>query len=103
MGALIYGASLAQIEIDDRTLAHLEMVIIAKLRRDEKFVFTWNHGVAGGGGRSSIWIHSAIPLCFQFLGGKEPSINPAWLKELMTTANSPGGLHLVAEPEPAAN
>ena len=83
MGKLVYGASVTEIEIDDRTLAHLEIVIVAKLRRDEKFVLSWQHGQSGGGGRSIVWVHSAIPLHFQFNGSKEPSINPAWLKELM--------------------
>ena len=44
MGKLVYGASVTEIDIDDRTLAHLEIVIIAKLRRDEKFVLSWQHG-----------------------------------------------------------
>jgi hypothetical protein len=105
MGKLVYGASVTEIEIDDRTLAHLEIVIIAKLRRDEKFVLSWHHGQSGGGGRSIVWVHSAIPLHFQFNGSKEPSINPTWLKELMAIANSPGGLHIIPEPdlEPATH
>jgi hypothetical protein len=99
MGKLVYGASITEIEIDDRTLAHLAIVIIAKLRRDEKFVLSWQHGQSGGGGRSVVWVHSAIPLHFEFHGSKEPTINPAWLKELMAIANSPGGLHIIPEPE----
>ena len=98
MGKLVYGPSV-EVGIDDRTLAHLELVIIAKLRRDEKFMLSWQHGLVGGGGRSAVWMHSAIPLHFQFNGSKELSINPAWLKALMAIANSPGGLRIVPEPE----
>ena len=39
MGILHYGAPPASFTIDDRTLAHLELVIMAKLRRRENLSF----------------------------------------------------------------
>lgn len=100
MGKLIYGSPGTTIEIEDRALAHIKVAIISKLRRDEKFALTWKHGQEGGGGRSTIWLHPSIPLQFVFNGSKQPTLNKAWIEELMVTANSANGLQLVPEPEP---
>ncbi|MCU1634795.1 MAG: hypothetical protein JWQ68_34 [Cryobacterium sp.] len=102
MGKLIYGTPGTEIELDDRVLAHLKVAIVTKLRRDEKFLLSWQHGQEGGGGRSSIWIHPSIPLHFKFNGNSQPALNKTWLEELMLTANSTGGLHIIPEPEPVA-
>jgi hypothetical protein len=40
MGKLIYGIAPA-IEIEDRGLRHLQLAIMTKLRRDERFTFSW--------------------------------------------------------------
>jgi hypothetical protein len=40
MGKLIYNVNTST-EIDDRALAHLQIVIIGKLRRQESFAFSW--------------------------------------------------------------
>lgn len=100
MGKLIYGAPTWTAEFEDRELAHLRIVITAKLRRAESFAFSWKYESAYGSGRSSLWLHPAIPLQFQFYSGREPVMSRAWIEELMLTANSPNGLELV--PEPAA-
>ena len=42
MGKLIYNSSTREIEIDDRTLAHLRVAILNKLRRSESFAMTWD-------------------------------------------------------------
>lgn len=54
MGTLYYGDSRVPIEIEDRALAHVKLVILAKLRRGEGFGFSWNYGADGGGGRSTV-------------------------------------------------
>src|SRR5690606_11550369 len=41
VGSLIYGTSGIEISFDDRVLAHLELVINAKLRRRESFMLSW--------------------------------------------------------------
>lgn len=101
MGRLIYGDPRWSIELDDRLLAHLRVVIIAKLRRDERFMLSWEHQDTKSGGHSSIWFHSAIPLQFEFDGGRDPSLNRAWIDLLMHSANSVGGLVVLPEPRPA--
>jgi hypothetical protein len=103
MGDFIYGTPSISVEFDDRVLAHLKAVIIAKVRRGESFTFSWEYTVAKGSGHSSIWIHPTIPLQFDFAGGKEPILNRAWIEELVRLSNSPAGLRVTPEPrDPAA-
>ncbi|MDQ1546874.1 MAG: hypothetical protein QOH69_1778 [Actinomycetota bacterium] len=97
MGRLIYGPTGTQVDIEDRTLAHLKVVILTKLRRGEGFAFSWERGTARGGGRDTMWLNPAIGLEFQFDGGREASLNKVWLDELMASANSGGGLHILPE------
>ncbi len=100
MGKLIYGSSSAPIDCDDRALAHLRFVMLMKLRRREGFAFSWDHGLDNGGGRSTIWVHPTCDLRFQFSGGREPSLNRAWIELLTKAANSNRGLIIVPEPDP---
>jgi hypothetical protein len=101
LGKLTYDSTLS-VEFADRTLAHLHLVIGAKLRRNESFYFSWRDDAEVGDGRSSLWMHPSIPIYFKFAGGRQPAINSRWIDALMLTANSPAGLQLVAEPEAAS-
>jgi hypothetical protein len=85
---------------DDRVLAHLQVVIWAKLRRGEQFSFTWTDSERSRQGRTSIWISPSISLTFDYYGSKQPALNPLWIDALSKAANSPGGLQVVAEPSP---
>ncbi|NEM90787.1 ATP-dependent DNA ligase [Galbitalea soli] len=103
MGRLIYSNFPNQaIELDDRTLAHLQVVIGAKFRRREAFYFSWSDGVENGGGRSTVWMHPGIPLQFSYRHGAGLELNRAWLAALANSANSALGLQLLPEPEPGA-
>lgn len=97
MGQLIY-ASTFEARFDDRVLAHLQIVIVAKLRRQEAFAFSWSKPREDGSGRASLWLHPAIPLVFTFSGGRSPTINREWIDALMNSANSSAGLRIVPEP-----
>ena len=97
MGRLIYGPTGAHVEIDDRALSHLKVVMITKLRRGEGFAFSWDKPVSDGSGRATIWCHPALGFEFEFDGGREASLNKVWLEDLMVSANSSGGLHLLPE------
>jgi hypothetical protein len=101
VGVLLYGVGLTRFEFDDRVLTHLQLVITAKLRRDERFMCTWTLPVDNGGGRVSIWFDPNIPLCFQHAKVSVGPVNAVWLDALMKTANSVGGLHVIAEPAAA--
>ncbi|WP_378148034.1 ATP-dependent DNA ligase [Cnuibacter sp. UC19_7] len=97
MGKFTYDSTLT-VDFDDRTLAHLQLVIGAKLRRGESFFFSWKDPVEIGDGRSILWLYPTVPVYFKFSGGRAPSINRTWIDALMTTANSPQGLQVIAEP-----
>jgi hypothetical protein len=94
MGRFIYGAGDA-IELDDRTLAHLRIVVMNKLRRGESFMFDARvHDV----GRRTFWLSPAVPVQFHFSGGRAPRLNRAWIDALMKVASSAGGLTITPEP-----
>ncbi|KQY96812.1 hypothetical protein B5M43_012350 [Microbacterium sp. MEC084] len=95
MGTLYYGSQGTPIEINDRALAHVKMVIVSKLRRGEAFTLSFQH--EDGSGRSAIWLSSAIPLRFTFEEVQRPELNARWLEELAESANLLGGITLVPE------
>ncbi|MGW9114316.1 DUF7882 family protein [Microbacterium sp. NPDC055683] len=100
MGRFIYGSGGDSVDIDDRALAHLRIVVMNKLRRSEPFMFDASLGE--GTGRRSFWLHPSVPLQFQFSGGRSPRLNRLWLDELMKAASGPSGLTIMPEPiEPA--
>jgi len=97
MATLHYGNAAEPIHIEDRALAHLKIVIATKLRRQESFMLSWEHPEGVPVGRSTIWIHPSIPLRFVFDVVDDPEINPQWIRELMHSLNSTGGIKLVDE------
>lgn len=101
MGKFIYEDNV-KTEIEDRALTHLQLVITAKLRRAEPFPFSWREDASVGGGRITVWIQPGSSLVFKYFGSRQPSINRAWIEALAFTANSPGGLYLVPEPQDTA-
>jgi len=98
VGQFIYGNPSVAVDFDDRVLAHLKVVILSKVRRGESFTFSWEYKAAAGSGHSSVWIHPTIPLQFNFLGSKEPSLNRRWIEDLVRLSNTPAGLRISREP-----
>lgn len=97
MGHLFYGDTREPITIDDRTLAHLKVVIATKLRRNESFTLSWQHPDGEEPGRSTLWLHPSIPLRFVFGDPVAPALSQQWLAELSTSANTSGGILLTDE------
>jgi len=97
VGTIYYGGSATPIPIEDRALAHLKVVVATKLRRGESFTLSWRHPDEDERGRSTIWLHPSIPLRFVFDDPDTPELSREWLEELAQTANSSGGIMLVAE------
>jgi len=97
MGRLTYARTVT-VDFEDRVLAHLQLVIGAKLRRGESFHFSWREEAAAGSGRTTLWLHPHVSLVFRFWAGKAPEINRGWVDALMTAANSNAGLSVLAEP-----
>jgi hypothetical protein len=98
VGKLVYNSAGHSFDIEDRTLSHLRVVFMNKLRRGEPFMF--QHVVGDGSGSRSLWIHPSIPLVFHFYGSRQPALNRRWVDDLMHEANSPNGLAVVPEPDP---
>lgn len=96
MGTFVYDTS-HRVEVDDRTLAHLQPVIVAKLRRNESFTLEIVQD-AHSAERGVFWLHASIPIYFEYHGTSRPTLNREWLDHLMNSANSTAGL--VAVPEP---
>lgn len=94
MGRLHYGNTTEPIDMPDRVLAHLKVVVTTKLRRAESFAISWRHGSAGDAARSTIWVHCSIPLRFDFDSGEAEILDRAYLDELAQSASSSGGVLL---------
>jgi len=98
LGTLTYNTTFAT-DFDDRVLAHLQLVIGAKLRRGESFHFSWKNAPTVGGGRTILWLHPTMPLVYTFESETVPPINRRWTDAMMEVANGPAGLQIVPEPE----
>jgi hypothetical protein len=99
MGSLVYDSRLS-IPVDDRTLAHLQAVVLAKLRRRESFGFT----ATVDGREVSLWLGPSVALEFAYADRRRPALNRAWLELLAEVASSVDGLVIAPEPvdQPAA-
>lgn len=97
MGKLVYDNPANAFEVDDRTLAHVRIVIMNKLRRSEPFMLELT--MTDGSGRRSLWIHPAVPLQFRMLSPRRVPINRLWIDTLMEAASGPNGLFLTPEPD----
>jgi hypothetical protein len=93
MGHFVYDRD-ATVEMDDRTLAHLQVVIINKLRRQESFALTLRDDQR----TLSVWVCPQTAMQFVYSGNRRPALNREWIEELAVTANSMGGLRLLPEP-----
>lgn len=96
MGMMYYGGT-DPIQIEDRALAHLKVVIATKLRRNESFTLSWKHPDGQPRGRSTVWIHPAVPLRFVFEEPEPPELHMEWITAMANSANTSGGIMLVPE------
>lgn len=103
MGSIYYGQSSEPIYIEDRTLAHLKVVIATKLRRNESFTLSWRHEEGQERGRETLWLHPSIPLRFVFDEPEPPELSAEWLRTLAGSASSTGGIQLLPEHMNASN
>lgn len=98
MGYLHIGLSDFVMAIDDRTLAHLKIVILSGLRQGCGIALTLRHERSEGSGRDTFWIHPGTDLRFRFVGSRVPRLNDAWLQEMVRACKSSTGLYLMSEP-----
>ena len=97
MGSIYYGDMDHALHIDDTVLAHLKVVIITKLRRQESFSLSWQHPAGEPTGRSTIWLHPSIPLRFVFDSTETLPLNPEWITAMANSVNSTGGVTVLSE------
>jgi hypothetical protein len=64
MGTLTHGP--LELEIDDRILTHLEIVIVSKLRRHESFLLSWLEDASPGGSRNALCLSAGHPVHFRY-------------------------------------
>jgi hypothetical protein len=95
LGTLHYGDR--DFQLDDRVLAHLQVVIGMKLRRGENFFVSWTSPASKGSGRNSIWIDNGIAIYCEFDGSKVPAINREWVESLAASAGTTFGLQITEE------
>jgi len=97
LAQLLYGSPPTAFEVDDRTLAHVEVVVMAKLRRNESFAYSIEQSEQA---RTTIWIgvHSDLQFVYD---QPRPAINREWLERLVDSANSTQGLRVMPEVEAA--
>jgi hypothetical protein len=93
MGQFFYDNSRA-IEVDDRTLAHLQVVIIDKLRRGECFSLSLSDGKR----LAMMLVSPFTPLQFVYEGTRPVRLNRLWVEELATHVGLSGVLALTPEP-----
>jgi len=90
MGKLMYGTPADSFDLDDRTLAHVEIVMLAKLRRNESFALVLP---GTDGGRTSLWVSPVSTLQFR-IDDVRQEIDREWLDQLIEGANSASGLRV---------
>ena len=82
---------------DDRVLAHLQIIIVQKLMREEAFLMSWKDSANAGDGRTAIWLSPETAITFKFMGSRVPEINQEWLTALGRSASSTTGLIVTKE------
>lgn len=91
VGTLTYGT--IQQCFDDAVLWHLEVFIGNKLRRREPFMLQW-HDAERGGGTTSVWISTGIPLVFRYDASGHPPLDRAWMQHQNQSCLTSGVLRL---------
>ncbi|KEP75998.1 von Willebrand factor A [Microbacterium sp. SUBG005] len=95
MGKLFYGSDARPIEIDDRLLQYLQVVLATKLRRGESFTLTWTD-LASEHSRTTLWVQPSIAMRFQYSSPEPERLSGAYLRRLADQAAMSSGLMLDA-------
>lgn len=95
MGKLFYGSDPQPIDIEDRLLQYLQVVLSTKLRRNESFTITWTDTPAQRA-RTTLWIQPSISLRFLYDSAESTPLSGGYLRELADQAATSSGLMLDA-------
>lgn len=81
MGRIIYDGFDEPFQVDDVELAHLKMVIVTKLRRNERFLLRLQ-------GPGELWMTPTTELHFEFETAEAPELDRERLTQLQREAAS---------------
>jgi hypothetical protein len=97
LGTLHYGASRTSLHMEDRALAHLQVVITTKLRRNEGFLIQWERPRDSGSGRGGFWVHPNCDLAYEYEAALDAALDPEELERMMMAASGTGGVRVTAD------
>ncbi|WP_173923519.1 ATP-dependent DNA ligase [Agromyces sp. Marseille-P2726] len=83
----------ATFEVDDEVLAHLQIVIVERLRRGETLTLSWIETDHGHGGMTTVLLNPTHGLIFE-VATPDPVIDPVLIERLAVAADSSEGLTL---------
>jgi len=95
MGSITFDSR--TVEFDDRTLAHLQVVIVQRFRAGSSVLMSWLDPLKVGDGRSAVWLAPGSIVHFKFAGSRSPAIDRAWIEALSRSADAGSGLIVAAE------
>ena len=98
MGIVRYGATGTEIQLADRTMAHLQAVVATKLRRGEGFFINWRVDGSADARHSAAWVGPNTQIVFEYAADEHVDLRRDWLEIMTMGANSNGGLYLSDEP-----
>ena len=102
MGILKYSRDAVAVYLDDRTLAHLHIVMAAKLREGSSFVVSGLASLARNArdvvARDAVVIEPETPLQITYTEKADCSLNPRWLEAIRAASSKSVGIVLVSEP-----
>lgn len=97
MGRIILHTRSAAVEVDDVLLEPLAVVVTRQLRRDEPVMLDCVNPPDEEPARSSIWLHPAMCVTFEFDSESRREIDPAVLEEMARSAERTGTIVLFPE------
>lgn len=81
------------IALDDDLLAHVALVVFAKLRRNEPLLVSWTDAA---GSAMQAWVQPSSTVVARHTPGADSPIDRGRAERMMVAANSTPGLHLMA-------
>ena len=97
MGTLRYDAAEPVIELPDRVLQHLHIVVARKLREQQRIAVTV---ISEKTEPIQVWLDARIPIVITYASSVATSLNERWIRELEASFTA-AGLVLTAEPAEA--
>ena len=94
MGTLRYDAGKPAIQLPDKALQHLHIVVARKLREQQRVAVTI---LSEKTEPIQVWLDARVPIVITYATGVATAINEKWIAELEATFSA-AGLVLTAEP-----